>query len=294
MEDYEELIKEYKTSQDKTEYDLAVLERRIWNTALPIISRSPGTVLNKRQWLSEKLGIIPSLVESRSTLLGYGESADIVWKRVQEDGMPLRTATKLMRDARMRSNISGIEISEAVKQVLDEYDNLPIARLPGGGTIHKKTPSMLPRTPPPTVKNDSDGEGNPKVFWAELRGMISGYFHTRLEGMDQAVIDQTWRQLEVDIKVILEMYQHKLDRMKRDHDRRDQGISRSKIIQACHVLNIDPPRPGKDLDDAFRKKAKAHFKKLASQYHPDKSGSEDTRQLYENVVEAYRILEEAK
>lgn len=291
MEDYKKLIDLYNSQRDRGEREAALLEKQIWEAALPTLPRISGSLPSKREWLAERLGITPYAIEGRSTLLGYGAIADEIWRRVEEDGMPLRTGVRLMRDAKIRAMAMGLDLAEVVSKVLADHDDLPAARLPDGRVFHKRNPGMLPRTPTPKVDNKPLDE-DPKLFWANLRGMISGYFHTRLDGVDQGVVERVWRDLEIELKVLLEHFQHKIDRMRRDRDDRKQGVARSKIIQACHVLNLDPPVVNKSVDEEFKKKAKKHFRKLASLYHPDKSGSEDTRELYESVVDAFRTLED--
>ena len=299
MEDYQKLIALYKNHKDgKSEKELAVLERQIWQAALPTINRTDGSLLSKREWLSKELEETPYAIEGRSTLLGYGDVADVLWLRIRDEKLPLRTATKLMREAKQKASMLGVEVAAALTKTLEEYDSFPAALLPDGSVIHKRNPSAPPRivVPPPPAPvveevQETGKDDDPKLFWANLRGMISGYFHARLEGVDPGMIEKTYREFEGELRVILEHYQHKLDRMRRTSESQRRGMNRGKIIQACHVLHLDPPLGGRISED-FKKKAKKQYKTLAAKYHPDSSGTDDTREMYESVVEAYQILED--
>lgn len=291
--EYRDLIQQYKTQTGRTSRETALMERKIWFLAEPTIKKESGALRSKREWLAHALSQKPSEVECRSAILGYGEAAADIWRRIDEESLPLRTAARLMREAKERSAMAGIRLEDALTKFLEDYDNLPAFRTPNGGVTHKRTPGMLSRTPaPPMEQKRDDKEDDPKYFWANLRGMIAGYVQTRLEGIDQGVAESLWRDLDVEIKIVLEHFQHKIDRTRRDGDLRKQTISRGAIIQACHTLNLDPPAMGKTINAEFKKKAKQHFKKLAGKYHPDQSGTNDTRDMYEKVVEAWHLLED--
>ncbi len=288
-DDYKTLVDQYKSqSAGMSQREMAILERRIWQLASPTLARTPGALLSKREWLSNTLETTPYAIEGRSTLLGYGDAADELWQRIAE-GMPLRTCVKLMRDAKMRSAVNGSELRDEIQKMLKEYDELPTAVLPDGKVIHKRPPNMMPK-PTEEPPEESAQDDDPKLFWANLRGMISVYFHTRLSGIDQGIVEKLWRDFEVDLKVLLDHFQHKLDRTKRDDAHRKQAVTRSQVIQACHTLHMEPP-PGK-IDAEFKKRAKRNYHKLAAVYHPDKSGTQDTRGLFDSVRAAYQILED--
>lgn len=300
MEDYKKLIEQYRAVRDNsTHRDLAKLERRIWDAAISSLPKTDGALRSKREWLAKELNESPHLMEVHSSLLSYGDVADPIWARVQENGLPLRTGNRLLRSAKDKARHTGISIESALQVILKEFEDLPISRLPDGSITHKRNPGMLPRTQTLSAEEPEEEEevveepqGDPKTFWATLRSMISGYFHTRLDGLDQGAVEKVWREMDVELKVVLEHFQHKIDRMRRDGVAQKMGVNRSKILQACNVLNLDPPPPSKPVDDAFKKRAKNQFRKLAAVYHPDKSRTEETRPHYESVVEAYRILED--
>src|SRR4051812_43019920 len=107
LKDYEVLIEQYKTESDRSSFETAVLERKIWSLAEPTIKKADGALRSKREWLASMLSVKPFEVEGRSAVLGYGEAAIDIWRRIDEEHLPLRSATRLLREARERSNISG-------------------------------------------------------------------------------------------------------------------------------------------------------------------------------------------
>jgi hypothetical protein len=289
MTSVQELINEHKTTRDsKTQLELALLERRIWTESYPNIQRVGGTLVSKREYLAKELGVAPGLIENRANLLNYGGQENPLWKMV-DTTLTVRTAIGYAKEAKARARDENIPWIEAIQNLLNEVTQLPQARRPGGKVIFQRPLSSLPRKPDRKTKR---ADTDPKAFWDALREMIADNFRAKMAGLDQGTVEKTWREFDVELKVVLGHFSDKISRLRSAHAANTRAASRGEVLQACRVLHIDPPKSGKAADDEWRKKEKKSFRNLASVYHPDRSGTEDTRELYEQVVAAHRILEE--
>lgn len=302
--EWSRLLARYKAlPAEATQRERAVLELDLLGVAQRTVL--VGQKVTKRQWLADTLGVGRYEIECNLGLLAFGQVATPFWERVNGD-MTMRTALDLMRKARDRADVDGCGVQSAVERTLADYDALPnVCSLPNGKVIRKKSNVALPREAElPRVeakskpkKKKRSAESDPldsvddaRAFWSGLRLTISDHFRVRLQGLDSMAVDQAWRALEVDLKTTLEYHMDKLHRMRRSHADRTTLASRGKILHAYRTLLLEAPKPSEAIDI---KRVKSQFRKLTSIYHPDKSGTEETREQYEAVVKAYRTLEEA-
>lgn len=131
--------------------------------------------------------------------------------------------------------------------------------------------------------------GNPKLFWPALRQELNLFFSDRLAGVEDsgALIAQLVNQFDAELRSMCTVFQTKVNYTKKT---RSPKTERSHLVAACHVLAMDPPKLGQRIDMARAKRQKNRFVRM---YHPDvNQGSEQKRDQYESVIQAWRILEE--
>lgn len=292
MKEYEEMIEHYKVTASKfTHKERAEFEKQIWDTAAP--SLDLGGML-RRTWLASQIFESQSDIENRSIIYNGGLAADELWRRLDE-GMPLTTATGLLRKAKKIANASRIALRDALKSELDDYDKLPMYRLANGKVTRRRAPATLPNLKDimPPKKRGRPSSGHPRVFWAHIRDQLAHFVAARLVGADPIVAQTLWKDFEKDLKIIFDELQSKLYRARRDDKKGkdlSKEVSRRAVVNACHTLSMDPPSPGKAIDLTLAKKQKH---KLARLYHPDRhNGDESTRPQYDAVLEAFLILEQ--
>ena len=284
---------EYKQHYDTlTELERALTERRIWDSSSRM--REPGTRYGK--FMAQRLGISERLASDRYCLINQGGSIDLLWKRVDDD-MIVGTAVSLSRSAKQTAADEKIPFGEALAKVLAKYDSLPAMRTAGGKVIRRQQGKpMFPehtdahakarrRGRPPTVA--PSGVSN---FWDDLRASIANYATERLIGVDPDTAIEVSKNLEVELRSVIDAWQTKLDYLRRKAGEDSAVIGRRSVLSACQTLHLASPRVGKPID---MKEAKKQRTRLVRLYHPDSNGgSEETRTLYEAVIEAYIILEQ--
>ena len=266
------------------EYSKAVLEERIW-TSLPPTDRHG---VERNRWLNSILKVGINRLQNRSSLRNK-RHAEVFWHRVNNDDMPIATALRLYKDALRLHQRTRMELKDAVLEVLKEYDQLPNVVMRKGKPVRQSSVTQLPRT---KKKNRGHQNGSRKA-WSDLRKAIA----TLVQGKIPADIDpdtesHVWREVEFDVKVILDELQGKIQRLsakKKADQKITKTASRRQLVAACHVLAMDPPRPGKPVDLA---KAKRQKRLLAKEYHPDaRNGDDSLVAQYDAVMDAYRTIE---
>lgn len=268
-----------------SELERARLEARIWGL-VPTGSRTKGGIGGYFRW---KFGIPGYATTNRHQLHLTGEDAAPLWERIDQ-GMPLHTAMVILRDAKRSAQVTKISLVDEIKRHIDKHDNLGVAVQTAGGKVFRRNPAgktqveNVPSELPRATKEVSEA----KNLWVAMRTMVSDYLDSRLEGCDPADVDSARRRVEADLNTVISDMQAVIRRVV--NGRIDTGsVTRSQVIDACRALGMDPPSPGKAVDE---KKAKLQRKLYSRQYHPDvHGGSEETRHLFQATIEAYKLLE---
>jgi hypothetical protein len=263
----------------------AQIEDRIWNLVLPA-ERRPYK--SKPRYLAHALGGAINQYAQRAYLLKAKGNTEL-WRRVDHEGMLATTAVRLHREARVLEKRRKIPFIDALMTVLGEYDSLPKR-----GKTRARNPSKLSRVKDRQVqqarKRAKQVRENGDTFWKELRESIREYVVAHLPDGEVVDIDPVWRALETDLKVVIEDFQSRLSRLRREQRETLEPIKRSRLRDACQTLHLDPPTKTKPLDMARVRKQK---RVLARAYHPDAHGGDDSmRAQYNAVLDAYHVIEQ--
>ncbi len=221
-----------------------------------------------------------------------------VYKLLDDGEMNPGRAEQLLRDAKAQSKTSGVDLEVAIGALVREYMSRPVTSFKGGYNVRQKPITSIPRlhdlkhkakvTKKTTSRADPDGN---RVFWSKLREDIARFISPKLEGVDPIIGEKLWRDFELGLKGYLDEFGVKVSRALSSEKELAGGtkmISHSSVQNACKVLNITAPRPGKPVDLALAKKQK---KRMVVLYHPDK-GNPATRPMYEQVIEAFIVIEQ--
>lgn len=289
---------EYATA--KTERAKAEIELRAWNE-LGREARAEKVI--RSVFIQETFGAVKYDVEMRLQLLGMGDWTDELWARI-DDVMPVKTAVDLARKARSRAlNAgSGESFKEAIRQVLSQYDALPQVKSVGNGRFIRKAnyhkligdvPKKVEKKPEKKSekkkKTASDGDSE-QSFRSAIRAAIRKYIQEKLPlNVSELAVQNEVQRFETDLRVLLEQLTARMYDLGREESAA-RIFSRKRFSAACQVLRVAPPRDN-DIGPSFLKKAKHLFKELARQYHTDVSGTEATRDQFDAVMEAWRIVE---
>lgn len=260
------------------EYDLARLEAEMGQFA--------PTGTGMREFIPQHVETNPRDVELRQTLFAAGEVATPLWRLIETEKMPAFTAVSLLRDARVggRKSVD----AKRLDQIIAEYLSWPLTELPNGKRIHRR-PTFAPRADT-TVKANSTRVAAPADtdnFWGALRKSLSAFVEERLQGLDVAQVQRMRGEMEAELDVLLTAWQSKLNRARAKARGHVEVMSRAAVLRACNRLGVDTPTVGRPVNLAHARSMKM---KLAREYHPDTGGSEDTRELYNEVIEAFDVL----
>ena len=268
---------------EMTERERATLEAQIWS----LVPRSDrdSTKPGMAMYMSKLFSVAHRTIRVRQYLLRAGSAADPLWDRVQKD-MTLSTALNIMQEAwSLKQSNSSMELSAAVIKSIEDYDKSGdyAAKSSNGKLVRRKRPNSI-RGPTSTSTSTSAN----KIFWNTLRAHIGDYAKSRLEGTDPVIYDRILRSFEADLNILFEDFQQELSKAPRA-GLEILAVSRKVMIQACNILGMDPPKPGKPVN---MKLASTQRKRFGRMYHPDVSGgSKETTDQYMAAMEAYRILQ---
>jgi hypothetical protein len=202
----------------------------------------------------------------RRDLWMFGPAARPLWDRVAT-GMPLRTAREILH----RSRKEGTSIYEALR-AHDEFGYE--VRMPDGRTVRRRRPKPAGRR-----------------SWDKIREDVLKHAREELGEVGAADAERLARQLDAELREVLRDHRARATRLKA---RQEGGMGilvelpHSELRAACRELGVPAPAPGKPVDlDAARKRKR----ELVKRYHPDATGSEESRPALEAVVAAFLILE---
>lgn len=267
-----------------TEKQKAVRERALWAMASPEIRK----VETRRNFLHRIINEVQYGTTARQAIL-YGEDAsDVIWKRIDNKQMLLKTGSLLVIKAKQLAKAKNIDMASAISEVLKEYDALPVVRTANGIPYRSGSTKKVNTTP--FHKFD---QGKNREFWIHFRAALYDYLEQQCDGIDASTRELLKRGFETDVKVLIDQF---LAVVRREQSRGKEqvalltvAITRGNVLDACETLHMDPPQAdGRvDLDKARRQK-----KLLARAYHPDSNGGDETTQgKYIAVIQAFQTLE---
>lgn len=270
------LLEEYKKTTDH--YELARLEQRIWEGASAADRRTTTPQeYGKRGFLAALLGVSAFEVEVRGALWSLGSAADPLWSRIRDGSLSLGIARRVSADAKYIARQRNITVTQAMLVALTEYDNAP--KYSGGKRRMRRT-TVPPRASPSTAQPET------MRFWTGLREQVATFMRSRMPEADEMLLTRMVSVLMTDLKTVTDIWVAKINRA-RATETSTALIRHGQIIDACRTLKLDPPRRNEPVD---LKQANTQKRRLARAYHPD-SGSRGTEAQYQQVLEAYEVLE---
>lgn len=285
MENFNELAKEYRQKKALlSQKELAEYEHQLWS--LYVLNIPKGSRPQRRDWLKEEFGGTNYDYEIRATLLAAGVNADVLWGRIRQ-GMPLRTALRLFREAKKLSVSSNVTLFDALNKQLQDYDSLSAVSVTlDGRVIKRKEIGAKPSSKPVEFPS------NIKLLKQNVRALIDKYLESFAD-LDSFRLKEIRKEAIEWIEDGLDTFNRKLYKLKSD-DKEEQliKIGKTRFTQAVEILGLSPSQYifGKPIP---LKNAKRSFFKRIGPLHPDKNeGSREKEQEYQAVIDAYRLLEQ--
>jgi hypothetical protein len=259
--------------QAETEQQKALAEARLWALAAP---SEKAQALRRSVWLVSILpGNVMGVFELRQRLLGAPQT---LWDHIHTKKIGLRTAVDLWRDAEHRALAEGGDAVQILAELLTKHDSLPNTRIVNGHIVKVRSKVSHFREPP-----GKRGRG----IWVALRQAIGSIVKHKADRLKIAELEQQelFNWLEREIMSVIDSFDNRVGRFR-------QGkveVTRRQVLQACHVLHVEPPSPGEAVDIGAAKK---NYRRLLHEYHPDKSRAENAAVLYQAVIEAFDTIEQ--
>jgi len=146
----------------------------------------------------------------------------------------------------------------------------------------------------PIVKSDKPKpqvkiSASPQAFWSDIRRRLHAHVARQTNTIDAGQLQKAYREFEVDLRDCVDRFVKKVSQMKAP---KQEPVSRRKLRDACHTLQVDLPAIGAVVDGA---NAKRNYRRIVRLYHPDVSRQGDkeaSRAMYEAAVDAYETIEQ--
>lgn len=224
-------------------------------------------------------------MKHRLTLYLAGPSVEPYWRLLDEKSIALSTAVRLHREARRRAQSKGTSIDVEIEEGLMSWEDRTVA-------YKNKTTGR-------TYRRRADYRSTPSFEDAVrvIRECARGYADRKAVHLDMRIKRRIVDEMMAEVDAVLASLLLRIQRedAKAAQTKAPPQATRREIVEACEALHIRPPTPTKpiDMDEVTRK-----FRELVKKYHPDVTGNEVSRGIYEQVVRARdtlrRYVEEQK
>lgn len=275
-----------------TERERAQLEQEAWEVTYlhPAVR---GTSTGRRTFLRDLFGCAGDLIEARNQLREGGADTTPLWELVESKQLLLRTALRLWRSARTLAATNRIDRPAALRQVLEEYQQLSPVTHASGAVVRKRTASQLPQldgagqSVVKPLRGSADTMTVP-VLWRQIRLCAAEVVRRHLpDGIDPTVQQQLVADFEGELAGVLDTLRARINTL-RSTERAFNQVRRQQVLDACVALNLDPPTPGKPVDARILRRQRRELCRL---YHPDRNMGQSTRPQYESIIAANALLE---
>lgn len=303
----DELVQLWRRITDTTEAESRPPERELAGIEAAILAKMPtsarggekdSSVYLAKLFSTDEEKHASSRFERRARLYAIGKHGDPLWERVEKSGMTLSTAIRLFRDARKLARGKPFGFSRGIAMILDEYDKLDGHDSETKfGVVRRKKRNRLRTVEDLAAKHGENGapkDWSGRDAFAKIRDACSEYVNESLSAFDSNELGIQRKKLSADVEIFLFEFRTRVHSLKQRAGELDGymptavgKVSRRKLLDACTIMQMDPPRPGKSVDDKYATK---RMKSRARILHPDASGTEETRTAFEELMQAYALI----
>lgn len=266
----EELKKQW--SSCSSERERARLEQEIWEKALETDPEAKRVL--RREWLLHNLNASPSQTERRHTI-GNSSASEYLWGLVDSGVVQMHGAYVLLFMAKkLVGGKDGKLLQKTIEDLLQHLRSEGISP----EKLHSKS-KILERF----LEKRKAQKSLEDVPWQTVRDSVMSQLG--LERVSNEVArERIASEFLKDFQAAFDIARRRIYREKSSGSSKKQ-----EIVDACRVLGVDPPGKDGKVDMVAAKKA---WRTLVRAYHPDTSGTNETRDRYERVMNAYGVLEE--
>lgn len=214
------------------------------------------------------------MYQIRKAMLGAEEEfgSTILWDAVDR-GLRLSTAYNIYLNAKKEERVSGASAKILVEKELVERAQ---AKAEGRQFRRKKLPDEV---------SDDGVLGTRELKWA-VSEAASKWMRGKEVGIGRQEADRLLKELRSDLFSDIFLVQRRLGRILGIEREQRQSEMRSKVREACLLLDVPSPRNGNPIDE---KRAQRRYHEVAHNTHPDCSGGS----VLESSLMTFRAAKEA-
>jgi hypothetical protein len=271
---YADQIQRYKLAKH---FEKLKISDELWQRAN---QDDPGLKSNvkKKEWISKTLGLSPYEIEMREAL----RFAPEILITLVEEGMVMRSAVLMLREARDLSTQKGQPLQSAMESVITIY-KAGTRRYTADNEWTMIKPS-LSRVAAGTTVEDVEESDTVKSMWSTIRNAVVQISLKKAGNeIDPLALEEANGWFEKEIHRVIDGF---TTRIRKNKKKEIVEINRMQYANACKVLGIVPTEVGEEIDVEVAKAAK---KSLARRYHPDAGG--ESTEKYQQVIEAYETVD---
>lgn len=242
--------------------------------------------LRKKSGIGESLAVEggPSSgsIRLRHEIWRAGPAADELW-RALDDGLPLYTAARILRQARTRIGRDLPLLPEAIAEEMALLRSRPRDSKRFG----------IPVVPPPPPPPPDSGVGP----WDKIRSAMMGVCEAMTSDFAPDVAAQLRSEFDVELRRSVSWLQTRVRAATRAVPMSALIPARRDVAQWCVILCMDPPKPGRPVDESILRR---QYRALSVRYHPDlnpnipgrSQAQVDINQAYQGLTEYNESLKE--
>jgi len=207
-------------------------------------------------------------IRQRNALWSAGDIAAPLWARLDRKTLTLAEAVRYLRQAERERKQTRGNVSARLAQLL-------------GASVTVLHPTPTDVTTPPPMDRDA--------FLSGVRALVGAYAAHALGDRDAPSAARIRKTLEADIALAVSEFHKRTRSQAPSLDSVIAAVPRKRLVEACRTLSMDPPRVGKPVDAAH---AKRQYRALARLFHPDVSTEPNAAEVFGNVTDAYKTIDE--
>jgi hypothetical protein len=234
---------------------------------------------NRERWLRGVLGNGSTLYELKTRAALQVANLDALWEQVDRHDMALGTAIRLLKLTRSKARLSGRLLGDCLGEVLKSYD------LASTTVTSKHRRSFRRRTIADRMRTaKSEDVGSSKNNRERLRQAVLALVKEQACDLSEVAQIDLYNRLYADVSAAITAF---LVRMKDLLAVSPAEITRRNVTEACKVLQMKPPKPGRPADLSL---ARRQRRQLMHMLHPDKNQQGNVDDIMK-VHNAFYVLE---
>jgi len=279
-------------SKDLPVQEVAEAEDELWGVLYDGLSSEEKT-MGRGSTFARRFGLSSHDVSARLLISRSGVS-HLLWPRLDSKQMGYNASTVILRTARKW----GGDFEDNVVIALAAYDaqlEKGFVRRVGGyryATGWKALAEKLRKERDTAPAAGAEGSSNTRHFLRDIRNRTTKFVQEQLKEGPRSVQEEVADEFFYGLQVLIEELKRNLERGKKAGEVLEQlsaeGITRRQVSEAVLVLGGQyDPKKALDIQDLRRR-----YRRLAAQFHPDRSQDPNAVKQYHAVTEAWRVIRE--